>query len=191
MEFVEIRELQAKLKENLKPERYEHTLGVMYTAASMAMAWKYDLEKTMLAALLHDCAKCLSYEDMLSLCEESGMEISETSKTNKALLHSKAGAVLANKTYGIVDEEILHAIDVHTTGMPRMNLLDKIVFVADYIEPGRMHAPNLSEVRKLAFTDIDGCVAQISKDTLEYLGHKGYEIDSLTKDTYEYYKNCI
>ncbi len=181
-------EIQNKLKSTLKESRFEHTLGVMYTAASIAMAHGYDIRKAMLAGLLHDCAKCLSYEEQVRLCEENNREISVYERNNKALLHSKAGAILAKIEYDITDEEILHAIEFHTTSVANMNMLDKIIYIADYIEPTRDQAPNLEYIRKLAFTDLDACLAQILYDTLEYLNEKGYVIDPTTANSYEFYK---
>ena len=91
---------------------------------------------------------------------------------------------------GVKDEDILNAIRYHTTGRPGMSLLEKIIFVADYIEPGRDSAPNLPQVRSLAFESIDDCVLQILKDTLIYLGTTGAEVDPMTQITYEYYRRC-
>ncbi len=180
--------IQDKLKIALDESRYEHTLGVMYTAGCMAMAHGYDVKKAMLAGLLHDCAKCMSHEARLSLCNEYNVPVTESELENKALLHAKAGAILAKIEYDITDEDILHAITVHTTGEPEMNLLDKIIYIADYIEPGRDKAPNLEFVRKIAYKDLDACMAQILSDTLSYLQIRGGAIDPTTEHTYQFYK---
>ena len=91
--------------------------------------------------------------------------------------------------YGIENEEILRSIESHTTGRPNMSLLDKIIYIADYIEPGRDVAPNLPEVRALAFVDIDACLYRILEDTLAYLAEKGATLDPATEETFLYYKN--
>ena len=143
-----------------------------------------------LAGLLHDCAKCMSLNKMLKICEKAGVPLSDIEKTSGSLLHSKAGAVLAADKYGVEDEDILNAIRYHTTGRPGMSLLEKIVFVADYIEPGRDSAPNLPLVRGLAYDNIDDCVLQILKDTLGYLGTTGQRTDPMTQKTYDYYRRC-
>ena len=88
----------------------------------------------------------------------------------------------------VKDEEILTAITYHTTGRPGMSLLEKIVYISDYIEPMRDKAPNLAKVRKIAFEDLDECMYEILKDTLEYLEENPKEIDSTTRDAYVYYK---
>ena len=184
----QLKEIEEKLKSVLDEPRFEHTLGVMYTAGCMAMAYEYDVKKAMLAGLLHDCAKCMSHEERLSLCNDYKIHVTESELENKALLHAKAGAILAKIEYHITDEEILHAIAVHTTGEPDMNVLDKIIYIADYIEPGRDKAPNLELVRSLAYKDLDACMAQILSDTLSYLKSRGGMIDLTTELTYQFYK---
>lgn len=183
--FPEIRE---KLKNTLDAARYEHTLGVMYTAGCMAMAHGYDIKKSMLAGLLHDCAKCMTHEERVALCNTHQVAVTASEHENKAILHAKAGAILAKIEYDITDTEILHAIAVHTTGEPNMNMLDKIIYIADYIEPGRDKAPNLEYIRTLAYQDLDACMAQILQDTLNYLNARGGNIDPTTADAYAFYK---
>ena len=90
--------------------------------------------------------------------------------------------------YGVNDKEIVSAILNHTTGKPNMSLLDKIVYVADYIEPRRNKAPNLTEVRKLAFLNLDEALYKILSDTLDYLDGGSGEVDNMTIKAYEYYK---
>lgn len=180
--------IQEKLKKALDEPRFEHTLGVMYTAGCMAMAHGYDINKSMLAGLLHDCAKCMTHEERLMLCKTFEVEVTPSELENKALLHAKAGAILAKIEYDITDTDVLHAIAVHTTGEPDMNILDKIIYIADYIEPGRDKAPNLELIRSLAYQDLDACMAQILYDTLNYLDSRGGHIDPTTADANEFYK---
>ena len=181
-------EMKKKLKKALDKERYEHTKGVMYTAASMAMVHGYSIEQSMIAGLLHDCAKCIPNDEKLTLCEKHQILVTSAETENPSLLHSKLGALLAELEYDITDPEILHAIKVHTTGEPGMSVLDKIIFIADYIEPGRDKAPNLDKVRKIAFVDLNACMAQILRDTLIYLKQGNEVIDPTTEMTYEFYK---
>ena len=185
--FEILQKYQEQLEHTLDTPRYEHTVGVMYTAGAIAMAHGYDIPKAMLAGLLHDCAKCMTHEERLALCEKYQVEVSQSELENKALLHAKAGAILAKTQYDVNDEEILHAIAVHTTGEPNMNTLDKIIYIADYIEPGRDKAPNLELVRILAYKDLDVCMAQILYDTLNYLKNRGGLIDPMTEKTYHFY----
>ena len=183
-----ILEIQNKLAIRLNKQRYEHTIGVMYTAACLAMVYEYSIEKAMLAGLLHDCAKCIPYEDNLKLCQDHNVPVTAWERNNPGLIHAKAGAILAETEYLIKDKEILHAICVHTTGEANMSLLDKIIYVADYIEPGRNKANHLDFLRKIAYIDINQCVAHISFDTLNYLSDKESAIDPTTQLTYDFYK---
>ena len=141
-----------------------------------------------MAGLLHDCAKCIPNPEKLRLCEENDILVTEIERENPFLLHAKLGALLAGIEYGVTDPEILHAIKVHTTGEPDMNLLDKIIYIADYIEPNRDKAANLSHVRELAFRDLNVCMAEILHDTLVYLKQRGGSIDPTTQMTYEFYR---
>ena len=102
---MEREEIQKRLKKELDKNRYEHTLGVMYTAGSLAMAYGYDYEKAMIAGLLHDCAKCLPTEKKISLCEKNDILISKVERENPGLLHAKAGMVLAEEAYGVKDPQ--------------------------------------------------------------------------------------
>lgn len=184
-------EIKKQLKKELDKNRYQHTLGVMYTASCLAMRYGCDLNQAMLAGLLHDCAKCISDEKKIELCIKNHIFMRDVEKENPFLLHAKLGAFLAKKKYDIHDPAILHAIEVHTTGESNMSLLDKIIFVADYIEPHRDKAPNLDEIRTLAFENLDAGVLRILDDTLHFLNKKRGSIDEKTNETYEYYKKHV
>ena len=187
MDAISIKDLKKDLKKEMDDSRFEHTLGVMYTCAALAMRYEYDLEKAMLAGLLHDCAKCMPNAKKLKMAEKHHLEISSLERKNPFMLHAKLGAFLAKKKYDIEDEEILNAIRWHTTGRPDMTLLDKIVYVSDYIEPRRDKAPNLPKIRQLAFMDLDQALIKILEDTLGYLGDSAEHVDAMTKKTYDYY----
>lgn len=184
----QITKIRRKLIAELDKERYEHTLGVMYTAASMAMCHGADVEQALLAGLLHDCAKCIPGENKIKMCEKYHLNVSEVERENPSLLHAKLGAFLAAKKYHIEDKEIINAIASHTTGHPHMTLLEKIIYIADYIEPGRPELANMEEVRHLAFRNIDECLYRILEDSLEYLNRLSKPIDPMTEKTYNYYK---
>jgi predicted HD superfamily hydrolase involved in NAD metabolism len=122
------------------------------------------------------------------MCQKYNVPVTDVELANPSLLHAKCGAILAEHKYGVSDPDILHAIQVHTTGVPDMNLLDKIVFIADYIEPNRDHAPNLAELRALADSDLDQTTYQILKDTVDYLNKRSEQmLDPVTKEAYQYY----
>ncbi|MBC5659811.1 bis(5'-nucleosyl)-tetraphosphatase (symmetrical) YqeK [Anaerosacchariphilus sp. NSJ-68] len=188
MKTYDMKAFQKKLKREMDEGRYQHTLGVMYTAAALAMRYEYDIQKAQIAGLLHDCAKCIPNGKKLKLCEKYQIPVTEVENRNPFLLHAKLGSFLASHEYDVQDEEILSAILYHTTGKPDMSLLDKIVYIADYIEPRRNKAPNLTEVRKLAFLDLDAALYKILSDTLSYLDEGTGEVDEMTIKAYEYYK---
>lgn len=183
--------LQKKMSKELDKERYNHTLGVMYTSASLAMCHDGDVNKALIAGLLHDCAKCIPNPEKIKLCEKYKIEVTEVEMANPGLLHAKLGAFLAKKKYGIKDEDILNAISSHTTGRPGMSLLEKIVYIADYMEPGRNFSPNFLAVRKLAYDNLEGCLYRILEDSLKYLKSKDKPIDPMTEKTYNYYRQRL
>lgn len=180
--------IQKKVKKYLDDERYQHTLGVMYTAGSLAMCHNLNVDKALVAGLLHDCAKCISSNKKIKLCKKNHIPISEVEYANPGLLHAKLGAFFAEQKYHISDPEILCAIRCHTTGRPAMSALDKILYIADYIEPGRAELPNMGAVRKLAFEDLDACIRRILEDSLIYLESRNIPLDPMTERTYQYYK---
>ncbi len=186
-----LKDMKKQLKKELDKNRYQHTLGVMYTASCLAMRYGGDMHQAMTAGLLHDCAKCIPGEKQLHLCKKHHISIRDAEYKNPVLLHAKLGAFFAKTAYGVKNPEILHAILVHTTGAPEMNLLDKILFVADYIEPNREKAPNLAEIRTIAFESIDEAVFRILQDTIHFLNQKKNAMDHTTYDTYKYYKELL
>ena len=147
-------EMKIKLKDSITKKRFIHSLNVMELAAELAAAHGIDQEKAAIAGLLHDCAKNIEADESLRLCEEFQIDIIDVEKLQPKLLHGKVGAVLATKEYGVDDEEILDAIRHHTLGRENMTTMDKIVFIADYVEPGR-NFEGIEELRELAFTDLD------------------------------------
>ena len=185
---MELNEIKKKLSGNLKEGRYTHTLGVAYTASAMAMAMGADIQKAFRAGLLHDCAKGYSIEQQMKFCGQYGIILTREMKKSPQLLHSALAPYIARDCYGNEDAEIASAVECHTTGKPGMSLLDKIIFIADYIEPDRKDIQGLSEIRRLAFSDIDRCLLKIIENTMQYLKSRDQAIDPRTTETYEYYK---
>ncbi len=187
-DFNDVTNLQKEMRNELKNGRYIHTLGVANIAYSLAIKWNYPALNAMVAGMLHDCAKCLTDEKRISICKKNNIPINEAEAKSPQLLHAKVGAYLCKEKYKIDDQQIIHAIEVHTTGCPNMSLLDKIIYIADYIEPGRDKQPRLSILRKVAFEDLDRCLYMILEDSVEYLLDDGACIDDMTLKTYNYYK---
>ena len=182
-----LEKIQHKLMDTLDEKRYEHTLGVMYTSAALCMQHNIPIEKGMMAGLLHDCAKAYKVNEQYELCDKYKIKLNEIELINGALVHAKLGAFLAQTHYKIIDEDILNAIRYHTTGKPGMTLLEKILYIADYIEPHR-ELPHVTEMRKLAFEDLDKALSCLLKLSIEHLRESGKTIDDMTVQTYEYYK---
>ena len=188
-----MKKIKKYLKKHLTKDRYHHTLGVAYTAIAMAMRYNPDntnaefIKKAEIAGLLHDCAKCIDNDKKLRICEKNKIPYSSFEANHPYLLHGKVGAHIAKTKFGIHDEDILHAITWHTTGHPDMSLLEKIIFIADYIEPSRNPIPELDKIRQLAFIDIDQAMEKILSNTLKFLEAKGNPIDKMTQTTYDSY----
>ena len=177
-----------QLKSKLDTMRYEHSVSVSYTCIALAMRYGYSLEKAELAGLLHDCAKRYTDNELIARCRKHELPLTESELKAPAVIHAKYGAWMARNKFGIQDEEILSAIQCHTTGKPGMGMLDKILYIADYIEPRRDKASNLARMRYLAFQDLDETVYQILEGTLGYLSAKGGFVHPTTRQAYEYYK---
>ena len=186
-EAYDLKKIKKKLKNELDESRYEHTIGVMDTAACLAMRYGADLTQALVAGLLHDCAKCIPNDKKLKLCRKNGIEVTPFEEKAPFLLHAKLGAWMAEHEYHVSDPAILSAIACHTTGKPDMSLLDKIIFIADYIEPGRDKATGLPEIRRLSFTEIDKALIRILSDTLDYLTSCNDPIDPATQTVLDYY----
>ena len=184
----EIFSIREKLKASLKPGRYEHSLSVSFTCMALAMRYGYDLDKAELAGLLHDCAKCYDNNSIIAACRNSGMELTEGELQAPSIIHSRLGARMAEEKFGVNDPEILSAIACHTTGKPDMSLLDKILYIADYIEPRGYKIKDLRAIRRLAFEDLDEALFQIMEGTLRYLKESGTYADIMTQNAYHYYK---
>lgn len=192
MTDYDLKLLEKQMKEELSDDRYEHTLGVMYTAEALAMRYGIDMTKAAVAGLLHDCAKCIPNQQKLKMCRKHCIEITSQEEKNPSLLHAKLGAYMAKKAYHVDDEEILNAIRWHTTGKPEMSMLEMIIYMADYIEPHRDKAPNLKEIRRLSFENIEEALYQVLESTLCYLQKTSPEaIDSMTMESWKFYKNKL
>jgi predicted HD superfamily hydrolase involved in NAD metabolism len=189
MKNIEItQKLRKQLEKELKPDRFEHTLGVAYTASSMAFLYGADVQKALIAGFLHDCAKSMSHDEQVKVCEKNNIEMTEVERKNHSLLHAKVGVYLARTEYDVYDTEILDAIRWHTTGRENMALLEKIIYIADFIEPNRKPLENMTVIRKEAFTDLDRCLAHILHDSVVYLQTIGKETDDATMNAYQFYK---
>lgn len=177
-----------QLKRRLPKRRYIHSIAVAYTAAALAMVHDVDPQEAILAGLLHDYAKNIPPEEQLEYCKKHRIELTDYERENPQIIHGKVGALMAMKKYHIRDEDVINAVINHTIGRPGMSTLEKILFVADYIEPERKPLPGIEEIRKIAFRDLDLAVFRVLDNIFTYLKSLGHEVDEQSKATYEYYK---
>lgn len=166
-------DLEEKLKGMIKPSRFRHTLGVAETAVRLAGRWGIDPQRARLAAMLHDCAKSMDDADVAALIREAGLDADEDELALKPVVHAPAGAVLAEREFGVKDPQILSAIRNHTLGGPGMTDLDRLIYIADFIEPNRKPFDGLEEVRRLAETDLHAALKRCAQLTTEYAISQG------------------
>lgn len=157
--------IKMELKKMLKEDRYIHTLATQREAVKLAKHYEYDTEKASLAALLHDCAKNMDVKLMLDILGKQYYKIDDIERANTSLLHGKAGRIVAKFKFNITDEDILSAIEYHTTGKENMTMLQKIVFLADVIEETRTYE-GVDEVREMAYQDIDKAIVMSLNRTI-------------------------
>lgn len=165
---MKIEQMDLLLKQSLKPGRYIHSVSTMKEAVTLAENYGEDSYKAAVAGLLHDCAKDLKDDETLEYCRVNSIELSEVEKKQVYLLHSEVGAIIAREKYGVEDESILNAIKHHSTGCSNMSMLDKIIFLADYIESGRTHS-EVQVTRDLAYRDLDMALISAFDSTIKYI----------------------
>jgi len=170
------------LKKELDPYRFKHSLNVMETAVTLAEYYGANVNKARLAGILHDCGKNFKGEEAIKYVRKIGYEADEIEILQPKLLHGIIGKQLAEEVYGVTDEEVLGAIRWHTTGKSGMNLLEKIIYVADYIEPLRAFE-GVEIMRKTAFEDLEKCIVYCSESTIKFVLKKGALLHKNTIDT--------
>ncbi|MCF8011207.1 MAG: bis(5'-nucleosyl)-tetraphosphatase (symmetrical) YqeK [Clostridiales bacterium] len=148
------KEILEKLASLITPKRLKHSLRTRDTAVELAAKYGFDRGRVSLAALLHDCARDFSEERLLEIARQEGIKIGDMEEKAPILLHGPVGAVIASKSFGIHDTQILKAISAHTTGAEVFEMLDKIIYISDKIERGR-DFPGVEELREKAFTDLN------------------------------------
>lgn len=176
-----IEKIKRDLKHNISKDRYDHTLRVALCCEELAKVYGADLEKTKTAALLHDSAKFPSKEKIFEMARELNLLDDDIYFYNKEIIHASLGAKLAMENYNIEDRDILNSIKYHTTGRRGMSLLEKIIFMGDYIEPSR-NFHGIGEIRDLAFKDLDKSMLLALETNLKFLLKNGKLI---SKDTIE------
>ena len=170
-------EIRAWLQDRLSPHRYRHSLGVAETARKLAVGNGVDPELAELAGLLHDAAREWSASDLLEAAERLGMPLGYLEvMAPMPCLHGPIGSELAKETFGVADPGVLAAIAHHTMGREAMSPIEKVVFIADAIEPNRPDAPYIRELREVAWQDLDRACRRAYDLTFEYLIKSGQPI---------------
>lgn len=163
---------EAELKKMLKPDRFIHSQGVAKTAVKLAQMNGENTEKAYIAGILHDAGKNFSYEEMIKMCEKYSIELDDISKTSTALMHAPLSGEIAKDKFSVSDEEILQSIRCHTVGRENMTLLDKIIYIADMIEPNR-DFEGVDEIRKVTFENLNKGVLMGFDTTIQHTIKKG------------------
>ncbi len=184
-EFIEY--LKEKVASNISGKRYTHTLGVLGVAKKLATIYKCDLSECTVAALLHDYAKEMKKDNMAKYIKENNLFIDDYVKKHIDLAHGLIAKDIAKKQYKIYNEDILNAIEYHTTGRPNMSMVEKIIYLADALDPNREYK-SLERLTNLAFTDIDKAMLECVRGKIEYTNRSGRDEHPLSVLTYEYYK---
>lgn len=175
-------EIIEEVRTRLSEERFEHVLRVELTALELAEKYAVDLEKSSIAALLHDVAKEEPDSEMRDLVISENLDLSLL-QFGSQIWHAPVGAVQARRDFEITDEEILNAITYHTVGAPEMTDVEKVVFVADYVEPGRDFT-GAKKARKLAEESLDKVIQLKIKDTIIELIERKRKIYPKAIDSY-------
>ena len=168
----------------LKESRRNHVLGCRDTAAKLAQIWGANVTDASRAGMLHDVTKALDGPLQLTLCDEYGTILDDFGKRYPKTLHALTGALVAERIFG-ENEAVVSAIRSHTTGKANMNVLEKIIYVADYMEPNR-DFPGVERLRHLAFTDLDSALKLGLEMTLEHLKKQGAEVSPESRDALQY-----
>ena len=185
---LSMEELEAAVVALLKPQRVPHVLGCRDTAAELARIWGADETDAARAGLLHDVTKALDGRLQLTLCQEYGIILDGFSSKNPKTLHALTGSLVAERIFG-ENAAVVSAIRSHTTGKPGMNVLEKIIYVADYMEPNR-DFPGVEELRRLAYTDLDRALKLGLEMTLEMLRSQNRQISPESSRALAYLEAC-
>ena len=165
-------EMKSLLAQELSPKRFNHSLGVSIMAEALAVEFGEDPDKARIAGLLHDCARGFSNNSLLQQAEKFAIVVDNVQKKQPVLLHAPIGAKIAELKYGIQDREMLSAIECHTTGKAGMTLLDKIIYLADVIEPGRYFS-GVDKLRSLAKQNLSNALLGAYDLSIKFVIDKG------------------
>ncbi len=181
-DYADLCQLRAVGESMIQAKRVRHVRGTEETAAALALVWGEDPTLARRAGILHDITKYWTLEENLALCAQYGITLDPLEAVSVKMQHSKTGAILAREQFHEA-EAVWHAIERHTTGAPDMNTLDKILYLADYVEPTR-DFEGLEELRQLAFSDLDRAMLLGLSMTMEELRQKEAPVHHNTQDLF-------
>ncbi len=184
---MDLEAMEQKLRGMLSEKRYQHSLGVMETAIEMAEIFGVDVEKARLAGLLHDCAKDIERSKRIPLCKELGVHLDPVKKDQKGLIHADLGAKMVETEFGITDIEVINAVKYHTLGRENMTDLEKILYLADIIEPNRKPFDGIEELRSLCRSNLDCAMLYALDRSIEYIQHRHKKLHSQTLQAQQYF----
>ncbi|NLZ49634.1 MAG: HD domain-containing protein [Clostridiales bacterium] len=174
------------IQDKLSPKRYNHVLGVRDTAVKLARTYGENEEKASLAALLHDCAKNMEDLALIKLVKNNGYIPDKVEMQAPQLLHGRVAAIIAKYEMGIGDSSIYDAVTYHTTGRERMSLLEKIIYIADYIEPSR-DFPGVEALREESFINLDKAMLMSLENTIKHIIDRGQLLHPNTVEARNYF----
>ncbi|MGI5838187.1 MAG: bis(5'-nucleosyl)-tetraphosphatase (symmetrical) YqeK [bacterium] len=166
-------EIEQKLREKLSAARWAHSRRVQATAGRLALKYGADVGRARLAGLVHDCAKGMTAAELMNAASLFGLKPDRVEIEQPDLLHGPVGAGLCRREFGITDEAVLSAVSKHTTGDGKMAVLEKIIYIADYTEPGRVF-PGVGRLRAAAERDLDCAVLLAADQTIRYVTVRGW-----------------
>lgn len=176
-------DIREYIQKNYSEKRKAHTLQVENTGVKLGLIYGGDIEKIRTAALFHDICRGMEKDKLNEYIKDFGL--SEEYLNNPDLAHGKVGAELMVRDFGINDEDVLNAVRYHTTSRKEMSLLEKIIYIADVIEPNRNH-PGVEELRELAFKDLDKAILASLNQCISFVKEKGYDLDNDTLEAKNY-----
>lgn len=187
---IKIVDIKKYLAENLSDKRFIHSLNVAEEAVKLAKKYDENIYKAYIAGLLHDCAKEIPNSQKILMCNEYGMKLDRVLARQPDLTHSFLAAQIAHYKFSVNDTDILHAISYHTTGKKRMSMLEKIIYIADCIEPNRTYE-QIKYLRELAYENINKAVAYTLKVTMAKNKEGGRIIHPLSLEAFQFYKSNL
>ena len=166
--MLDLNSIMKYLENSISLKRYIHSINVSKTAQKLAEHYEGDAVKAEIAGLVHDCARGLDTSLQLDCLKEEGIAADDLTLSVKELLHGPAAVHICRRVFAIEDEEILSAVRYHTTGKENMSLLEKIIYLSDFIEPARSF-PGVEEIRGLAFKSLDKALLMAFNSSIEYI----------------------